>query len=75
MVKHLASTSMACLATALFVSFYLVAWQTGFLGRISLRSVENMEQENILEQIFGLIEGFIQKVMCFNYFSRNSTKF
>lgn len=60
---------MPCLATALFVSFYLVAWQISFLGRISLRSVHNMEQANILVEILRLIEGFLQKVTCFSYFT------
>ena len=30
-----------------------------------MRAVENMERGNVLVKFLGLIEGFIQKVMCF----------
>ena len=33
-----------------------------------MRSVKNMERENILMKILGLVEGFIQKVKHLSYF-------
>lgn len=67
MVEHLASNKHGWLSDrAIYLKTYLVAWQTGFPGRICLRSVKNMERENILVKILGLVEGFIQKVMHLN---------